>query len=166
MSHTSNPDWRPTDEFLHTCFFDPDVEEMNKFISKALEQMLGGGNPKGVVRPVSSVEIQFLKDVLECGNAEFKLYAVLMLIRSDPEIWECIKRLEPARIGKRFLPALAKEFNLFGTGFRPMTMQELLKGGPIDSATPMEYVKDDPEKLEYHTAEYVVFRLGCLYRAL
>ena len=153
--------WKPKAEPLREFFFDPDPAEMNMFLRKALWLMTTGSSTPGA-RATSSAVIQFLESAITHANCDFKLYAILMLIRSDPFVWDMIRAKERPEIATAFLRALVYEVDLFATGFRPPTLLEVQERG----ANPREYTKDDPDKLEYHTAEFLVFRLGCVYRLL
>lgn len=156
--------WTPCDEPLKKFFEDPDPEEMNGFLRKALGLMTQTDiSNSSSTRQTAAIVIQFLENVIADPSCYFKLYAILMLVRSDPEIWEMVRQKERVEIADTFMRKLAYEFNLFATGFRPPSLKECQN---VSEIKPMEYTKDDPEKMNHHTAEFVVYRMGCFYRLL
>jgi hypothetical protein len=156
-------EWNPSDEPLRALFFNPDAEDMNRFLRDALRSMTS--DPvldTREQRPVATVCTHFLDSVIKSPLAAFKLFAILMLIRSDSDICDMFCQRERPEVMARFLPRFETEYDLFTTGLRPPTDDEVRSR----KQSAKEYVKDDPEGMEHHCVQFFVFRMMCLYCSL
>ena len=141
--------------FLREFFFNPSMKEFDAFLREA----------RTIITPflqdsLGKQSLAFLSEVLDKRNIHYKVYCMLLLLRSFREFREMVIENERPEVAKPFFIYLDHELKLFLTGFRPpATLDE------TEQET-LSYVKDDPDQFKHHCVEYFVYRVGRFYRTL
>lgn len=145
--------------------FEPSAKDYNAFLRKSRQIILRSNWYAAVsMDGISRESVHFLEDVIRYRNMHYKLYVILLLLRSNKDVRELILKRERPEVIEPFLVYLDHELQLFLTGYRPPTTLESAE--MVKSGDPVSYVKDDVEKFQYHCVEILVYRVCRFYRSL
>lgn len=161
--------WQLGEQPLRRIFFEPDISYLNEFISRAYRLMMKTQDSVsplavGAMDTLMKESLQFVADVIKHRNVQFKVFVVLLLVRSNKDIREKIVEKERPEVIQPFLVYLDHELQRLLTGLRPPTAIESLE--MKKSGEELRYVRDDSDQTKYHCVEFFVFRIGRFYRRL
>jgi hypothetical protein len=136
-----------SESILWKAFVDCDSDGLNQFLLRQKNNL-----QQQPSRRVPAEVLAFVDAVLSHANINYKIYALLVLMRSDPAIAMLVAEAELPQVSQKFIPILEVEYDRFLTGLKP------------DDGS--KYVMDDINETNRKSVPFLIQRLRIHYLAL